>query len=90
MFFVSPYVTNVILMVTIVLSGIQHARLKRRNPVTNVQFGMMVFCMALVLVVALYNWTNPWLSLAFFIFAVGCLLMTLRQHRMLPPMNAIE
>ena len=90
MFFISPYITNVILLVTIVLSGVQHARLKRDNPVTNVQFGMMVFCMVLMVVVALYNGINPWLSLAFFVAAVGCLMMTLRQHRMLPPMNAIE
>lgn len=90
MFFISPYITNVILLVTIVLSGIQHARLKRHNPVANVQFGMMIFCMALVVVVALYNRTRPWLSLAFFIVAVGCLAMALRQQRMMPPMNAIE
>ena len=90
MFFISPYITNVILLVTIVLSGLQHVRLKRDNPVTNVQFGMMTFCMALIVVVALYDRTDPWLSLAFFIVAVGCLVMMLRQHRMLPPMNAIE
>lgn len=90
MFFISSYITNVILLVTIVLSGLQHARLKRANPVTNVQFGMMIFCMMLVVVVALYNRSDPWLSLAFFIVAVGCLAMTLRQQRMLPPMNAIE
>ncbi len=90
MFFVSPYITNVILLVTIVLSGVQHARLKRHNPVTNVQFGMMVFCMTLVVVVALYNRAEPWLSLAFFTVAVGCLMIMLRQQRMMPPTNAIE
>ena len=46
--------------------------------------------MAMIVIVALYNRANPWLSLAFFITAVSSLGAMLRQHRMLPPMRAFE
>ena len=51
---------------------------------------MIVFCLVMILIVAIYNRDNPWLSLAFFLIAVGSLGVMIRQHRMLPPNEAFE
>jgi hypothetical protein len=90
MFFIPTWISNVMFLITCVLSGWQHSKLRRANPITNLQFAMMIFSMAMVLVVALYNRTNPWLSLAFFLIAAGCLAFTFRQQRMLPPGKSFE
>lgn len=90
MFYVPTWITNVLLLATIYLSGFQHVRLKRRNPVTNVQFIMIVFALFMMIMVTLYNRTNPWLSTGFFVIAVASLLTMLRQFRMMPPMRSIE
>jgi len=66
MFFIPTWISNVLLLVTCWLSGFQLVQLKRANPVMNIQFVMIVFSMLMVLIVALYNRTNPWLSLLFF------------------------
>ena len=82
------WITNVVLLLTCYLSGFQHLRLRRSNPVTNLPFFMMAFALLMVLIVTLYNRENPWLSLAFFLLAVGCLGLMFRRLRMLPPVNA--
>jgi Flp pilus assembly protein TadB len=64
--------------------------MKRANPVTNIQFFMIVFCMLMVLVIVMNHITDPWWSLAFFLIAVGTLAVIIRQHRMLPPMKPFE
>jgi hypothetical protein len=58
MFYVSPYITNTLFL--------------------------------MVLVVALYNTVNPWLSLVFFLMAAASLIVVIRQHRMLPPRKKFE
>jgi hypothetical protein len=90
MFYISPYITNTLFLATCILSGLQHWRLARPNPITNLQFGMIVFGMIMVLVVALYNALNPWLSLVFFLMATASLIYTIRQQRMLPPSKTFE
>ena len=90
MFFIPAWITNIVLLITCYLSGFQHFRFKRPNPITNLQFVMIVFCLLMVLIVTLYNRENPWLSLAFFLLAVSCLGLMIRQLRMLPPMKPIE
>ena len=90
MIFIPAWITNILFLVAIYLSGFQHMRLRRPNPVTNIQFLMIAFCLAMIVIVALYNRANPWLSLAFFITAVTCLGVMIRQNRMLPPMKAFE
>lgn len=90
MVLIPAWITNILFLVTCWLSGFQHMRLKRANPVTNLQFVMIVFCLLMVLIVALYNRESPWLSLAFFVLSLGCLTLMIRQNRMLPPMRKIE
>jgi hypothetical protein len=90
MFFIPTWITNVVLLIVCYLSGFQHFRLRRPNPVTNLQFFMMASSLLMVLIVTLYNRENPWLSLAFFLMAVGCLGLMIRQLRMMPPMRPIE
>ena len=90
MFFIPIWITNVLLLVTCWLSGFQLVQMKRANPVTNIQFVMIVFSMLMVLIVALYTETNAWLSLVFFLIAVCNLSVMIRQHRMLPPMKPFE
>jgi hypothetical protein len=90
MFFVPTWVTNFILLGTCWLSGYQLVQMRRQNPVTNIQFCMIIFCLLLVLIVALYNRVNPWWSLAFFLISVAGLGIMIRQHRMLPPMKRFE
>jgi hypothetical protein len=85
MFFIPAWISNILLLVTCYLSGYQHVQLKRPNPVTNLQFFVMVFSLLMMVMVTLYNRENPWLSLAFFLIAVGCLGLMIRQNRMLPP-----
>lgn len=90
MFFVPAWLTNILLLITCVLSAFQHWRLDRPNPVATLQFGMIVFAMLLILVVAFCNSINPWLSLVFFLVAAACLAYIIRQHRMLPPTKSFE
>lgn len=90
MIFMPAWITNILFLVTIYLSGYQHVQLRRPNSVTNIQFLMMAFCLAMIVIVAFYNRVNPWLSLAFLVTAVTCLGVMIRQHRMLPPTRAFE
>ena len=89
-FFISPYLTNIMFLITIYVSGFQHVQMKRPNPVTNIQFFLMVFGMVMIIVVALYNSVNPWLSLAFFLAGAASLATAIRQLLMMPPMKPIE
>lgn len=88
--YISPYITNVIFIVTVYLSGFQHVQLKRPNPINTLQFWMIAFCLVMMLVVAFANDTSPWLSLGLFLLSAGCLALMIRMHRMLPPMRPFE
>jgi len=90
MVFIPVWVTNILFMITIYLSGFQHVRLRRPNPITNIQFFMIAFALVMIVIVTLYNRVNPWLSLALFVTSVVSLGMMIRQHRMLPPMKIFE
>lgn len=90
MFFIPTWISNFVLLGTCWLAGFQLVQLRRLNPVTNIQFAMVVFGLVMVLIVTLYNRVDPWLSLAFFLIAVGSLGVMVRQHRMLPPMKPFE
>lgn len=90
MIFIPSWCSNILLLVTVYLSGFQHVQLKRPNPVTNIQFFMMIFCMFMIVVITLSNKRNPWVSLVFFLIAVASFVTMIRQHRMLPPMKPIE
>jgi hypothetical protein len=90
MIFIPAWASNTLLLIACVLSGYQHVQLRRPNPVTNIQFLMIVFAMAMILVIAIYAHTDAWLSLVFFLIAVGCLGLTIRQNRMLPPNRSFE
>jgi hypothetical protein len=65
MVFIPAWVTNILFMITIYLSGFQHVRLRRPNPITNIQFFMIAFALVMIVIVTFYNRVNPWLSLAF-------------------------
>ena len=84
MFFIPGWITNILLLATAVLS-IQLRRLYRPNPASAPQFWMTVFCLVMTLVVTFTARRDPWLSLGFFIIALGCMLFIFRQHRYLPP-----
>ncbi len=90
MVFIPTWVSNVLFLITIYISGYQHVQLKRRNPVTNVQFIMIAFALLMIIVGALYSHENAWLSLGFFVIAVACLGLMIRQHRTLPPTRRFE
>jgi hypothetical protein len=92
MFNIPTWLSNVLFMATIYISGFQHVQLKRRNPIMNLQFFMIVFSLAMMLVGAVWNRPpkNPWVSLVLFIFAVGSLGLMIRRFRTLPPMRTIE
>jgi Ca2+/Na+ antiporter len=90
MFFMPAWVTNFLFLITCYLAGYQHTRLNRENPILNLQFMVIAGSLIMVLLVALYNRVNPWLSLVFFLLAAGDLFMMIRQHRMLPPNKAFE
>lgn len=90
MFYIPGWISNTLLLVTCYLSGYQHVQMKRPNPIMNIQFLMIIFALAMILVITLYGRTNPWLSLAFFLVAVGSLALMIRQHRMLPPNKMFE
>jgi hypothetical protein len=65
-------------------------QLRRPNPLTIIQFWMILFCLLMAVIVTLYNRVNPWLSLVLFLIAVTSLGVIIRQHRMLPPMKRFE
>jgi Ca2+/Na+ antiporter len=90
MFFIPTWISNVLLLITCWLSGFQLVQLRRANPVTGIQFVMIVFSLLMMVVVTLYNRTSPWLSLLFLLIAAGNLAVMIRQHRMLPPMKPFE
>ncbi len=86
------WISNLVFLATCVLAGYQHWRFNRENPVTNLQFMVIVFSILMMVVVLLYgrHHTDPWLSLAFFLIATCCLVLTIRQQRMLPPSKTFE
>ncbi len=88
--FMSPYVINTMFLLTFYISIYQHVQLKRPNPVLNLQFVMMVFVLAMVVIVALYNRTDKWLSTSFLVVAAVCLAVMYRQFRYLPPRRKFE
>jgi hypothetical protein len=90
MFFVPAWITNFLFLITCYLSGFQHVQLRRPNPVTNIQFFMMAFSLLMVVIVALYNRENRWLSTGFLAIALGSLGLMIRQLRLLPPMRRFE
>jgi hypothetical protein len=90
MFFIPTWLSNVLLMITIYISGFQHVQLRRKNPVANLQFVMMAFSLLMILLIALYNRESPWLSLAFFAISVLSLALMVRQFRMMPPLRSME
>jgi hypothetical protein len=90
MIFIPGWISSTLLFITCVLSGYQHVRLRRPNPVTNLQFSMIVLSLVMILIITIYAHTNVWLSLIFFVIAAGCLAFMLRQNRMLPPNRRFE
>jgi hypothetical protein len=90
MFLIPWWLSNILLLTTCVLSAIQHVLLRRPNPVTNLQFFMMGFTLLMILIIAWNRTRNPWLSLAAFLIAVGCLGLMIRQQRMMPPTKSFE
>jgi hypothetical protein len=90
MFFIPTWITNVLLFVTFYLLSFQHVQLRRPNPIMNLQFAMMVFTLAMILVTTFYNRESPWLSLTLFVLSVANLFLAYRQFRMLPPLRSIE
>ncbi|HVY14672.1 MAG TPA: hypothetical protein VHB27_05560 [Rhodopila sp.] len=90
MVFVPAVITNLIMIAAAVVSGFQHARLKYRNPVTNVQFAVMAATPVLILAVTLYNRASPYLSVVFLLIALAAMMLTIRQQRMIPPRRMNE
>jgi tetrahydromethanopterin S-methyltransferase subunit E len=90
MIFIPTWTSNFLLLGVCWLSGYQLVQLRRANPIPTIQFGMIVFCLLVVTIITLKNKHNPWLSLVFFLIGVTCLLVMLRQHRMLPPRRRLE
>jgi Ca2+/Na+ antiporter len=88
MIVIPTWITNCVILAGFVLSAYQHWRLNPENPVTNSQFVVMVFSILMLLVVTLFNRTDPWLSLALFLIAAASLFLTIRRHRKLPPSKA--
>jgi hypothetical protein len=88
MFVIPTWITNCLFLAGFVLTAYQHWRLNPENPVTNVQFIVMVGSILMILMVTLFNRTNSWLSLAFFLIAAGSLFLAIRRHRKLPPSKA--
>jgi hypothetical protein len=79
MVFIPAWVTNVLFLINVYLFGFQHVQLRRPNPITNIQFVMMAFSLVMIVIVALYNRVDPWLSLIFFLAAVASLGWMIRQ-----------
>jgi hypothetical protein len=89
MIFIPIWITNVLLLVSCVMANFQHWRLNRENPFTTLQVGIVVFSLIMVVVVVVYtlNHRDPWMSLVFFLIAVGIFGLTFRQFRMMPPVK---
>ena len=92
MIIIPNWLINVLLLATAWLSGYQLVQLRLKNPIPSLQFAMVLFCLLMVLVVAVKNRhnPNPWLSLAFFLIAVVNLTVMVRQHRFLPHRKPLE
>jgi hypothetical protein len=90
LFFVPIWVTNVLFLLSCMMSGHQHSRLNRENPITTIQFGNIIFCVVMVVVVVLSTkfHPNPRMSQVFFLIAAITLCLTIRRYRMLPPKKA--
>jgi hypothetical protein len=86
------WITNVLLLMSAGFAGFQHSRLNRENPFATIQFGIIVFAMVMVVTVVLSTrvYSNPWMSLVFFLIAAATFWFTVRQFRMLPPRKAFE
>ena len=87
---IPAWIINVLFLLTVFVAGFQHVRLRRRNPVLNLQFFTMAVGLFMIVITTLCNQMNPWLSLGFLGVAVASLALTIRQHRTLPPLKSVE
>jgi membrane protein implicated in regulation of membrane protease activity len=89
MFFIPIWITNVLFLLSSVLSAHQHWRLNRENPIT-IQFANIIFSGIMILVGVFYtrNHHDPRVSLVFFLIAAVSLFLTIRRFRTLPPKKA--
>jgi hypothetical protein len=85
MIYIPAWITNIIFLLAFYISLWEHVKMRRPNPVTNIQFFMMVFAPVMVLVVTFNNRKIPYISLGFFAVSVICLIVIYRQWRYLPP-----
>jgi hypothetical protein len=90
MFFIPTWITNVLLLINCWLAGFQLVQLRRPNPLRVIQFWMIAFSLLMMAVVTLNNRKNAWLSLIFLLIAVFNISLSIRQHRMLPPLRKFE
>jgi tetrahydromethanopterin S-methyltransferase subunit E len=92
MFVISPFFIIPFFIAAAAISGWQLVRMGRDNPLTGMQFWLIIFCIVMMLVVNLTERKggHPWLSLVFFLLAVATLSFVIRQNRLVPPRRRIE
>jgi hypothetical protein len=90
MIYIPGWITSIIFMLTFYLCVFEHVKMRRPNPVLNLQFFMMVFALAMVLVVTFHNRKLPYLSIGFFALSLICLGVMYRQLRYLPPPGDLD
>lgn len=90
MIVIPKIVTNLLFIAVVVLSGWQHVRMRRANPILNAQFGMMILGIVMMLAVIFLNTATSWTSLVFFLIAVAAMWFVWRQNRMVPPRRSFE
>lgn len=84
MFMIPGWIANTVFLVTCYVSGFQHAKLARRNPILNIQFFMMAFSLVMLWLNLMYSYESPWVALGFFLLAAGSLGLMIYQFRRMP------
>ncbi len=87
---ISPIFIIPLFIAAAAVSCWQMVRIPRDNPITGMQFWVVVFCIVMMLLTIFLGRGDPWYSAGFFAVAVATLLLVLRQNRMVPPRNRIE
>jgi hypothetical protein len=84
MFMVPGWIASTLFLITCYISGFQHTKLARRNPILNIQFIMMAFSLVMILLNVMYSYESPWVALGFLLVAVGSLSLMIHQFRRMP------
>ena len=85
MIMIPRWLPNALFLMTIVVTAFQLGRLVYAKRPSHLQYLVGLFCLIMIPIVTFTAARNSWLSLAYLVVALACLVTMVRQIRYMPP-----